>query len=543
MATSSDPIRSPVPQSQVQRPSILLSASKKRLNSETNRPKSANKVVRISTDKTDSQEEAKDNHSATDEPIGHMTARKSTSGKSDIVLPKFRRFRPPQSRTSVTAPLTSSSSSASHMATPMDSQESSSQTESSRESSTDASANETAEMRSSSSPEDKSPRSPPPMKPADDVTETAESRNPRPARFKPPKFEPIPLRTRSSRAKQPARRRTGKPKPVEVTLRRLNLDNVISSRRRPAPVHTATEVRQAKLRRQSFQSSEDEDDEERQLRRVIALSAVEAQTPSKQLKEATTEREKDSDSDSDSDDGQTTGNEISVVSEKRTDNPAPPPPLPSNPVALNPPSNAKPKRPSSPEQPRRLLARKSAGPTVRPEEADAEISNIREVPIYHSCTETHGTFYVDRYYKPMHPCVLCLKCKETLATFQFATHSHSNDPKRCTTKKWRHCVRLKHPQNNAHQVIFQRLKERFGHKNPRGSMSKKSPDNSPSKELKKRKKKSVDTGSYLPYPTVVVSDTFSIHKTTHWKLVFVVLATWIPSLLLLILCPGCNICC
>ena len=536
LATPLQPVVSSRPQStKAYRPSILLTPSRKRLSSDINRPRSANKVVRI---KPDSQEEPL-NEGALD---GRMTARKSTSGKLDVCLPKFRRFRRQSSLSSTPPPVGSVASS--NLETIRESQNSSSVTESSRESSAETStSNETIEVRSPDSPNIKSPTSPPPpdvdpTKESEDsvdpIKELEDSKKPRPARFAAPKFEPIPLRTRSAIGKQP--RPVGRPrrhtsdqgKPVEFALRRVDLDNVIPQRRRPASVSAATELQQTRFQRLTPLWTEDEDDEEKQLAAVIALSAVEVQNPPKRTEEADKNKAAETkDSMKDCDVFPTSGKDsvmlintrpISPVQLPQQPNPIhlnpPPNPIhlnpPPNPIHLNPPPNPKPAL----EQPRRLLARKSAGPQVKLEEVCPEINNIREVPIYHTCTDTYGVFYVHLYYKPVHPCVLCLKCKETLATFQFATHSHSNDPKRCSTKKWRHCVRLRYPDNKEHEVIFQRLKDRFGHKNPRGSGGgkKSNPDNPPFKDAKKQKKKkttTVDIVDYLPYPSIVVSQQLS----------------------------------
>lgn len=459
------------------RPSILLTPSRKRLNNDTNRSKSVSKVVRINSDKLDLQEEALNEQGISDEPIGHMTARKSTSGKLDVCLPKFRRFRRRQ-----------------------ESQDSSSVTESSRESSAETStSNETIEMQSPfDSPNTKSPILSP-WQSAESLKESEDSKKAKTARFAPPKFEPIPLRTRSAIGKQPV----GRPrkhtvdhgKPVECALRRVDLDNVIPQRRRPASVTAATELQQGRLHRLTSLSTEDEDDGEKQLAAVIALSAVEVQNPPKRTAEA--DKDKLETKDSTKDHGK---DSVMLINTK-------PNPVQVNTPPVNPPVNPPPNPKLASEQPQRLLARKSAGPQVKLEDVGPEINNIREVPVYHTCTDTYGIFYVHLYYKPVHPCVLCLKCKETLATFQFATHSHSNDPKRCSTKKWRHCVKLKYPDNKEHEVIFQRLKDRFGHKNPRGSGGgkKANPDNSPSKDEKKQKKKKTmgDPVDYLPYPSIV----------------------------------------
>ncbi len=590
MTDSAGSTQTPLPQSPARRPSILLTPSRKRVNSEATRSKSTNKVVRINTDRPDSQLDEECKQKSLEEPLTHVTARKSTSGKLDVVLPKFRRFRPSPSPTAKT-PTVATNSSASHIVE-KDNQDSSSQTESSRESSAEISPNEASDTRSPASPgEKKAESATSPVKMS--TQKTFEVPKLRIGRLLPPKFEPIPLRTRSSSIKGPSvrgrrrRRASDQGKPVEAVLRRLDLDAVIPSRRRPASVSAATELQQTRLKREAYADSdddEDDDEEERQLAAVIALSAVEAQQQPKAPSEMPTvildEAQKRAKAPSEMkavilDEAQKQPKAPSEMQAVILDEAQKQPKAPSEmPTVILDEAPKQPKAPSemqtvimdeaktdghtelsarkeieqpsdiqtsgvqseasepalsqsdsldaslavlpqpletkaspseSPEPPRRLLARKSAGPTVKPEEINAEIKDIRELPVYHTCTDTYGIFYVDRYYKPVHPCVLCLKCGNTLATFQFATHSHSNDPKRCLTKKWRHCIRVKHPDNNSHQVMFQLLKERFGHKNPRGSGSKKTSTDSVPKEVKRKKRKSSDAISYLPYPSIVVS--------------------------------------
>eukprot|EP00118_Oscarella_pearsei_P008814 m.47264 g.47264 ORF g.47264 m.47264 type:complete len:799 (+) comp33773_c0_seq3:171-2567(+) len=160
------------------------------------------------------------------------------------------------------------------------------------------------------------------------------------------------------------------------------------------------------------------------------------------------------------------------------------------------------------------LARKSIH-SVNPSEVDNSCLardvavDVSELDVHHKCTNTDGIFGLERYYKPMHPCILCCKCQRLYSPCEFIMHSHDDDAKVCVSRKWRHCVRLSESSvnNEQHRAAFIRAKERFGHQSPKTTPEQtrkqlKHPL-STEKSDKPRKRRSMDSAELLPYYTFV----------------------------------------
>ena len=149
------------------------------------------------------------------------------------------------------------------------------------------------------------------------------------------------------------------------------------------------------------------------------------------------------------------------------------------------------------------------------------VSGVRELNIRHQCTGVGGTFYLLRYYKPRHPCILCHKCRQLYAPWDFIVHAHDDDGKACTSRKWRWCVRLSDDDNAVAEkrAAFERVKKRFGHKEVPSAAAVAATTPCEKKSLDKRGKRRLVDVDYLSYPTLVVK-TKSIIQTFYVLFIF-----------------------